>query len=103
MLQYYYTWGDENILVSRIKIVKGFMDDNNMIDDDIYTITFEQESYNTKLFSDIDVTNIVTLISKEVKDIEDKVSATITRLITLKIKAICNPKPENIFTIVDRL
>jgi len=95
MLQYYYTWGDENILVSRIKIVKGFMDDNNMIDDDIYTITFEQESYNTKLFSDIDVTNIVTLISK--------VSATITRLITLKIKAICNPKPENIFTIVDRL
>jgi hypothetical protein len=50
MLQYNYSWGNEDVLGSWIEVVKGFMND-----DDIYIVTFEQESDNYNLFSDINV------------------------------------------------
>lgn len=92
MLQYHYTWGNETILGSRIKVIKNY-DHNLKILIDYYTVILEPE-----LFVDIDVSKGYLLISKQTIISKDNdISKHIT---TLKIKAVSNPKPEKIFRII---
>lgn len=99
MLQYCHTWGDEDILESQIEVTKGFINNTGIFNCDIYTITFQQESFDHKLFSDIHISNIATVISKNIDEAEYDNGITI-RLITIKVEAINNPKPEDIFRII---
>lgn len=88
MLQYHYSYGNEDVLGSRIKVIKELNSE--------YIITFEQEGCNPEYFDDINVSKYHTLISKKIKD-ED--GYMYKRVITLIVNGKCNPKPEELFKI----
>ena len=88
MRVYYYSWGDEDILGARIEIMK----DQN----DIYTIRFEQEGFESKLFSNIKIKG--NIIDKTDNSVEGEYGIR-KRTILIKFRAILNPKPEDLFEI----
>lgn len=86
-LVYYYSAGDEQIIGYRITIYK----ERN----DIYTIIFEQESFD-KQFRDI--TSNYKILEKCTTSVENEYCSTC--VINMKIKTINNPAPEELFNIL---
>ncbi|SNW62296.1 Hypothetical protein ORPV_392 [Orpheovirus IHUMI-LCC2] len=89
MLQYDYRWGDEDVPGSHITVINECLN--------TYIISFEQESFDVKLFRDVHIPKGHKLISRESKDSID--GPFIKRVITIKLYAVCNPKPEELFII----
>lgn len=90
MQQYYYTYGNEDILSGKITVIK---------DEEIYTITFIQETFNIDSLEDITSNQGTNLISKVTEDYNDPENLLIVRTITLKLIGKCNPRPETLFKI----
>ena len=61
MLQYNYSWGDEDVSDSHITVTKGTVDNG-----DIYIIVFIQEGDYPEYFDDLDST--CTILSKDVEN-----------------------------------
>ena len=91
MEQYHYTWGDEEVLGSSIRIIK---ESNN-----IYNIYFKQEAFEDKLFRQIKI-KYGKIINESFNDTINNENSIISREITIKIKAPCNPRPELLFEII---
>ena len=85
---YYYCWGDEDVPGSRIDIIKE--------EDNLYTLTFEQEGFDPECFSEIS-TRYKEIVRK-VKDLKIG-HGIIRRTIFLRIETYLNPRPEKIFDI----
>lgn len=88
---YDYSWGDEDILGSYLIIKR---DQHN----DEYLIHFEQHGFCKRLFKDVELKG-GTLIKKAVNDREDEVGMDV-KIIEIHAKMVCNPKPEDIFSLV---
>lgn len=91
MLQYSYTWGNEDVLSSSIEIIKE--------SNDIYHIYFKQGAFDDKLFRSVKIT-YGKIINESAEDIVDKLNDIITREIKIKIIAPCNPRPESLFEVL---
>lgn len=80
--------GDEDILGSRIEIIKNSQE--------FYTIIFEQEGFFPELFVNLKINgNIINN-----KNIIKKDNECITKsTIIIKFKAVLNPKPEDLFVL----
>lgn len=89
MLQYHYTWGNEDVASSEIKVMSE--------GHDLYTITFIQEGINPAWFDDIIISE-GTPMSREIQDTEDEWLNK--RLITLKVISTSNPEPRRIFKLL---
>lgn len=93
MLQYHYTWGDESIDASSVKVIKR--------EDNRYITIFEQEGFSPEYFYDL-TPQYGTLISKETENEKGSFEGMTTRIITMITEEKCNPKPEDVFRLIHR-
>ena len=85
---YYYSWGDEDILGSRIEINKDSAE--------LYTIKLEQEGFSSELFLELKINgDIINENNYQEKDEIGTVKCTNIKQFTAKL----NPKPEDLFVL----
>lgn len=87
-VQYYYSYGNEDVLGGEIKLI---YEGNNK-----YTLTFEQMGFDVSTFEDVRITELVREISYDINDSLDEEGLT-TRIIILKFAAFGNYAPETLF------
>jgi hypothetical protein len=93
MLQYNYTYGNEDILSGEITVHKH---------ESFYTVTFVQESFDIDSFEDITVGEGIELLSRSVvTEQQAQDLLPIVRTIILKLVSKCNPSPETLFKILE--
>jgi len=92
MLQYYYT-RDDTYTTLDLQVIKS--------SDNMYTVILNQGAFDPDDFNDIITPPTYVLISKEIED-QNFDRWWKKRLITLKINAPHNPRPEYIFTLITK-
>lgn len=95
MLQYDYSWGDEDVLSSSVQVVK----ETSPSLETVYTITLIQEGFEPLLFSTLFPTKHCELVKRSDTVAEGNCGMTILTT-TMKVRAINNPRPETLFNIV---
>lgn len=87
---YYHSWGDEDILGSRIEIVNDSHEN--------YTIKYEQEGFDIGLFKDLKING--DIINRTDTSEADE-NGIIKNTIMINFKAVLNPWPEKLFCVID--
>ena len=95
MLQYDYSWGDEDVLSSSLRVVKEPAPPLATV----YTITLVQEGFEPLLFSTLLPAKHCELVKHSDIVTEGNCGTTILTT-TITVRAINNPRPETLFNIV---
>lgn len=94
-LMYNYSWGDEDVLSSKITVMQ-IPDENSTTLK--YEITFTQEGFNDESFSDIKTK--YTLLGKTITNDINNFDMNV-RTIVMLIQGWLNPPPEQLFKIIN--
>ena len=89
MRQYHYTWGSEDLLMAELTVDK---------EGDVYTIVLNQEAISDSCFARLEQAN-GTLIQRNTE--QKRNSTSITLITTLILTAVCNPRPETLFNLIE--
>lgn len=85
---YYHSWGDEDVVSAHIEITQT--------DHEKYTIEFVQESFTKDHFYNIKINGEV--LDHKTQERETDIGTMVAH--TYHIRAILNPKPEELFRLV---